>query len=150
MRLDEAKEVLKENGYIVENILQPIQQNVNLKQLKKSIDELQMLYNAFYNISNNIITLLNKEFNNSNGRCVVGNYRNMPNTWYLKIVPKEGDYLKIEEDEFGKFGDGGLYLSYEINGNKNGISLKYVYGDYDDVINDKDSYLNTIREILEQ
>lgn len=147
MKLEEAQQILKENGYIVENVLQPLQQNINLKHLKKSIDELQMLYNAFYNISNNIITLLNKEFNNSNGRCVVGNYRDMPNTWYLKIVPKEGDYLKIEIDDYGA---GGLYLSYEINGNKNGISLKYVDGDYDDVINVKDSYLNTIREILEQ
>lgn len=150
MKLKEAKEVLVDAGYIVENVLQLSQKNVNLNQLKKSIDELQMLYNAFYSISNNIITLLNKEFNNSKCRCVVGKYRDMSDTWYLKIVPKEGDYLKIEEDEFGKFGDGGLYLSYEINGNKNGISLKYVDGDYDDVINDKDSYLNTIREILEQ
>lgn len=147
MNLKEAKEVLVDAGYIVENLIQPLQQNVNLKQLKKSIDELQMLYNAFYNISNNIITLLNKEFDNSNGRCVVGNYRDMPNTWYLKIVPKEGDYLKIETNVFGV---DRLYLSYEINGNKNFISLKYVDGDYDDVINDKDGYLNKIREILEE
>ena len=147
MNLYEAKEILNDAGYIVENLLQPLQQNVNLKKLKKSIDELQMLYNAFYNISNNIITLLNKEFDNSNGRCVVGNFSDTPNIWYLKIVPKEGDYLKIETNVFGV---DRLYLSYEINGNKNFISLKYVDGDYDDVINDKDGYLNKIREILEE
>ena len=31
MELDEAKEILNDAGYIVENLIQPLQQNVNLK-----------------------------------------------------------------------------------------------------------------------
>lgn len=142
MKLDEAKKVLEDNGYLLENA----DYSVNMDKLNKKIKEMQMDASLLERIGTMIIAFFDREFG-ATCKTDIDEY-DEEHSWYLKLATQVQDTDISFEISITDYNEKLLWIEYDVGGKEGGIEAKYSVDKYYSLLNDKNSYLGKIMDLL--
>ena len=139
MQLDEAKKVLEENGYLLENA----DYSVNMDKLHRKIKEMQADANILERVGSMVIAFFDREFGTS-CKTEIDEY-DEEHSWYLKIVTEDDISFEISITDYN---EKLLWIEYDIDGREGGIQAQYNVDKYSSLLNDENSYLGKIKNLI--
>ena len=139
MQLDEAKKVLEKNGYLLENA----DYSVNMDKLHRKIKEMQADANILERVGSMVIAFFDREFG-VNCKTEIDEY-DEEHSWYLKIVTEDDISFEISITDYN---EKLLWIEYDIDGREGGIQAQYNVDKYSSLLNDENSYLGKIKNLI--
>lgn len=144
MQLDEAKKVLEENGYLLENA----DYSVNMDKLNRKIKEMQIDANILERIGTMVLAFFDREFG-VKCKTELDEY-DEEHSWYLKIETELQDADVSFEISISDYNEKLLWIEYDVAGKEGGIQAKYSVDKYYSLLNDENSYLGKIMDLLSE
>lgn len=142
MRLDEAKKVLEDHGYLLENA----DYSINMDKLNKKIKEMQADASLLERVGTMIIAFFDRE---CGVKCQtdIDEY-DEEHSWYLAIKTQVQDVDISFEISITDYNEKLLWIEYDIDGKEGGIEAKYSVDKYYSLLNDENSYLGKIMDLI--
>ena len=143
MKLDEAKKVLEDQGYLLESA----DYSVNMDKLNRKIKEMQVDANILERVGTMVAAFFDREYG-MQCKCVIDEY-DEEHSWYVKITT-DADLRSamIFEISISDYNDKTLWIEYDIFGKEGGIEAKYSNDKYYSLLNDENSYLGKIMDLV--
>jgi hypothetical protein len=144
MKLDEAKKVLEDQGYLLESA----DYSVNMDKLNRKIKEMQIDANILERVGTMVAAFFDREYDGMQCKCVIDEY-DEEHSWYVKIMT-DADLRSamIFEISISDYNDKTLWIEYDIFGKEGGIEAKYSNDKYYSLLNDENSYLGKIMDLV--
>lgn len=144
MKLDEAKKVLEDQGYLLESA----DYSVNMDKLNRKIKEMQVDANILERVGTMVAAFFDREYNGMQCKCVIDEY-DEEHSWYVKIqTDPDLRSAMIFEISISDYNDKTLWIEYDIFGKEGGIEAKYSNDKYYSLLNDENSYLGKIMDLV--
>lgn len=144
MKLDEAKKVLEDNGYLLESA----DYSVNMDKLNRKIKEMQVDANILERVGTMVAAFFDREYDGMQCKCVIDE-NDEDHNWYVKITtdpdPRSAMTFEISISDYN---DKTLWIEYDIFGKEGGIEAQYSNDKYYSLLNDENSYLGKIMDLV--
>ena len=145
MHLDEAKKVLEDKGYILESA----DYSVDMRKLKTKLKEMEYDANILERVGMMVSAFFDREFG-MKCKCVIDEY-DEEHAWYVKITTDSDPRSSMEfEISISDYNDMTLWIEYDVFGKEGGIEAKYSNDKYYSLLNDENSYLGKIMDLVKE
>jgi len=146
MNLNEAKKVLEDHGYLLENA----DYSVNMDKLNRKIKEMQVDANILERVGTMVSAFFDREYDGMQCKCVIDEY-DEEHSWYVKIMTDaDPRSAMIFEISISDYNDKTLWIEYDIFGKEGGIEAQYSDAKYADLMQTKGSYLKVIDDLIKE
>ena len=147
MLLKEAKDILKNEGYLVEATEYGHDSQIDLSKLNSKLKEMEQDLQLFHRIGSMVVAYLDR-VHRLKAKCVADEDDD-EHKWYIKIitVPDSSSAIKFEIS-ISDYNEKLIWISYNIFGNEGGIEAQYSNDKYADLIKTKGSYINVIDNLI--
>ena len=149
MQLNEAKEILKNAGYIVDMINEETHYDhdarIDTSKLETKLKEMEQDLKIFSRIGAMIVAYFDREYA-IRAKCKV-NEDNRKHVWYIHVWTDSDVDLEISISDYN---DMTLWIEYSVFGKEGGIEAKYNDAKYADLIKTKGSYMNVIDNLIKE
>ena len=142
MHLNEAKKVLEDHGYLLENA----DYSVNMDKLHRKIKEMQADASILERVGSMIIAFFDRECG-AKCKTELDEY-DEEHSWYLKLATQIQDADISFEISITDYDEKLLWIEYDIDGKEGGIEAKYSVDKYYSLLNDENSYLGKIMDLI--
>ena len=142
MNLKEAKEILENHGYLLENA----NYSVNMDKLNKKIKEMQMDASILEQVGTMIIAFFDRECG-ATCKTDIDQYH-VDHSCCLTIKTQVKDVDISFKINITDYNEKLLWIEYDIDGKEGGIEAKYSNDKYYSLLNDENSYLGKIMDLI--
>ena len=147
MQLNEAKDILKNAGYLVEATEYGHDSQIDLSKLNSKLKEMEQDLQLFHRIGSMIVAYLDR-VHRLKSKCVADEDDD-EHKWYIKIITDTRSDIKFEIS-ISDYNEKLIWISYDIFGKKGGIEAQYSNDKYADLMKTKGSYINVIDNLIKE
>lgn len=147
MRLDEAKKVLEDNGYMInEETHYDHDARIDTSKLETKLKEMEQDLKIFSRIGAMIVAYFDREYA-VKAECqaieAIEDYRE--HVWHIHVWTDSDVDLEINVIDYN---DMTLWIEYSVFGKEGGVEAQYSDAKYADLIKTKGSYMNVIDNLI--
>lgn len=147
MLLNEAKDILKNAGYLVEATEYGHDSQIDLSKLNSKLNEMEQDLQLFHRIGSMVVAYLDR-VHRLKAKCVADE-DNDEHKWYIKIITVTDSSSAIKfEISISDYNEKLIWISYDIFGKEGGVEAQYSNDKYADLIKTKGSYINVIDNLI--
>ena len=147
MNLREAKDILKNEGYLVEVTEYGHDSQIDLSKLNSKLKEMEQDLQLFHRIGSMVVSYLDR-VHRLKAKCVADEDDD-EHKWYIKIITDTRSDIKFEIS-ISDYNEKLIWISYDIFGKKGGIETQYSNDKYADLMKTKGSYMNVIDNLIKE
>lgn len=146
MKLDEAKKVLEDNGYMIsEETHYDHDARIDTSKLETKLKEMEQDLRIFSRIGAMIVAYFDREYA-VRAKCKA-NEDDSEHVWYIHVMTDSDVDLEISISDYNTME---LWIEYSVFGKEGGLPAKYSDAKYADLLKSKDSYLKVIDDLIKE
>ena len=146
MNLNEAKKVLEDNGYMInEETHYDHDARIDTSKLETKLKEMEQDLRIFSRIGAMIVAYFDREYA-VRAKCKASE-DDREHVWYIHVMTDSDVDLEISVSDYN---DMTLWIEYSVFGKEGGLPAKYSDAKYADLLKSKDSYLKVIDDLIKE
>ena len=146
MKLEEAKKVLEDNGYMInEETHYDHDARIDTSKLETKLKEMEKDLKIFSRIGAMIVAYFDREYA-VRAKCKA-NEDDREHVWYIHVWTDSDVDLEISISDYN---DMTLWIEYSVFGKEGGLPAKYSDAKYADMLKTEDSYLKVIDDLIKE
>ena len=146
MELNEAKKVLEDNGYMInEETHYDHDARIDTSKLETKLKEMEQDLRIFSRIGAMIVAYFDREYA-VRAKCKASE-DDREHVWYIHVMTDSDVDLEISISDYN---DMTLWIEYSVFGKEGGLPAKYSDAKYADLLKSKDSYLKVIDDLIKE